>query len=173
MQTWPDHWIVRRARPDDATALARIRNATLSEQVLSFATEPDTDEQARERILAQDERHPLLVIECDGRIGGWAQIARFGSKPWHSGLGESSICLDGALRGKGLGRHLLAALHHEAAAQSYWKLIAMIFAHNLPSRRLFAGCGYREVGVLERHGRLAGRWIDVVLYERLILDSTC
>jgi phosphinothricin acetyltransferase len=39
------------------------------------------------------------------------------------------------------------------------------------SRRLFGERGFREVGVLEKHGRLDGEWMDVVEVERLISEN--
>lgn len=32
-------------------------------------------------------------------------------------------------------------------------------------------CGFREVGVYEKHGRLDGQWLDVVIVERLIREN--
>ena len=32
-------------------------------------------------------------------------------------------------------------------------------------------CGFREVGVYEKHAQLDGRWLDVVIVERLIPEN--
>lgn len=40
-----------------------------------------------------------------------------------------------------------------------------------PSRALCRACGFREVGVYEKHGRLDGQWLDVVIVERLIPEN--
>jgi hypothetical protein len=49
-----------------------------------------------------------------------------------------------------------------------WKLVSRIFPSNEASRALCRKHGFREVGVYEKHARLDGRWLDVVIVERLI-----
>jgi phosphinothricin acetyltransferase len=55
-----------------------------------------------------------------------------------------------------------------ARDRGYWKLVSRIFPFNTASRALCRSCGFREVGVYEKHGRLDDRWLDVVIVERLI-----
>jgi L-amino acid N-acyltransferase YncA len=43
-----------------------------------------------------------------------------------------------------------------------------IFVFNQASRTLCKELGFREVGVHEKHGKLDGKWIDIVEVERLI-----
>ena len=40
-----------------------------------------------------------------------------------------------------------------------------------PSIALVKSCGWREVGVHRRHGRLDGEWKDVLVVERLLGDA--
>jgi L-amino acid N-acyltransferase YncA len=49
-----------------------------------------------------------------------------------------------------------------------WKLLSRIFLSNEGSQALCRKHGFREVGVYEKHGKLDGRWLDVVIVERLI-----
>ncbi len=69
-------------------------------------------------------------------------------------------------QGLGIGTALVEALIAASEAEGYWTLQAQIFAANAPSRALHGKCGFREVGVRERLGRIAGVWHDVVLMER-------
>jgi phosphinothricin acetyltransferase len=59
-------------------------------------------------------------------------------------------------------------LEQEARANGFWQLLSRVFPENAASRRLRETCGFREVGVDRNHGRLDGRWRDVVIVERLI-----
>jgi L-amino acid N-acyltransferase YncA len=47
------------------------------------------------------------------------------------------------------------------------KLLSKIFPANLAR-----SCGFREVGLHQRHARLDGEWREVILVERLIGDPT-
>jgi phosphinothricin acetyltransferase len=39
------------------------------------------------------------------------------------------------------------------------------------SLALCRACGFRELGVHEKHGQLDGQWLDVVIVERLIPEN--
>ena len=69
---------------------------------------------------------------------------------------------------RGVGDLLVAALINEAERLGFWKLLSRIFPFNEASRALCCKHGFREVGVYEKHARLDGRWLDVVIVERLI-----
>ena len=58
-----------------------------------------------------------------------------------------------------------------ARERGYWKLVSRIFPFNAGSRALCRACGFREVGVYEKHGQLDGQWLDVVIVERLISQN--
>jgi phosphinothricin acetyltransferase len=47
-------------------------------------------------------------------------------------------------------------------------LLSRIFLFNEASRALCRKHGFREVGMYEKHAKLDGRWLDVVIVERLI-----
>jgi hypothetical protein len=46
--------------------------------------------------------------------------------------------------------------------------LSRIFPFNEASRALCRKHGFGEVGIYEKHARLDGRWLDVVIVERLI-----
>jgi L-amino acid N-acyltransferase YncA len=66
------------------------------------------------------------------------------------------------------GGALLGGLADGAARRGYHKLIGKIFTSNEPSIALVRSCGWRQVGVHHRHGRLDGDWKDVLVVERLL-----
>jgi L-amino acid N-acyltransferase YncA len=62
-------------------------------------------------------------------------------------------------------------LVEEAKRRDLWKLIGKIFPENLACVRMTSHRGFREVGLHRCHGRLDGRWRDVLLVERLLGDA--
>ena len=60
------------------------------------------------------------------------------------------------------------ALLDEAHARGFWKVLSRIFTFNAASLALCRSCGFREVGVYERHACLEGQWLDCVIVEHLI-----
>lgn len=158
---------IRHALDADAAAIAAIYNQGIAERSSTFETMPRSAADIATRL--HDARHPLLVAtDAAGVVIGWAGLSSYRARDCYAGISEFSIYLDRAARGRGVGRALLAALIDAAQTRGCWKLVSRIFPSNIASRRLCAACGFREVGIYEKHGRLDGRWIDVVIVERLI-----
>jgi phosphinothricin acetyltransferase len=156
----------RLARADDAAAITAIYNQGIAERGATFETEPRRVDDMNARIA--DDTYPLLVAVHDDAVLGWASLSGYRSRACYAGIAEFSIYLDTAARGKGIGRGLLEALIETARGRGYWKLVSRVFPFNTASRALCRACGFREVGVYEKHGRLDGRWLDVLIVERLI-----
>ena len=161
---------IRHAELRDAPAIADIYNQGIAERAATFETTPRSAADIEGRLVDRD-RFPLMVLEERGTVIGWAAVASYRPRACYSGVGEFSIYVDRADRGRGLGRQLLEALVEAARARGYWKLVSRIFPFNTASRALCRACGFREVGVYEKHGFLGGRWIDVVIVERLIPEN--
>jgi L-amino acid N-acyltransferase YncA len=110
-----------------------------------------------------------MVAEGSGRVVGWARVAPYDeAHEYYAGVGEATLYVDPMARRGGTGRALLTALAEEADRRGYHKLVGKIFASNEPSIALVKSCGWREVGVHRRHGRLDGEWKDVLVVERLL-----
>jgi L-amino acid N-acyltransferase YncA len=159
---------IRPATPADAEAIAAIHDQGIAERSSTFETAPRDVPALREH-LAAPGRHPRLVAtDQDGRVHGWAGLSPYRDRACYAGIAEFSIYLDRTARGRGLGGALLDALIDAACTHGHWKLVSRVFPFNTASRALCRSRGFREVGVYEKHGRLDGRWLDVVIVERLI-----
>ena len=162
---------VRRAEARDAAAVAEIHNQGIVARSATFDTELRTPEERRAVIERGDPRFPILVAELDGRVAGWASLTQHSPRPCYAGIAECSVYIHAEARGRGVGTALMGALVDEARRLGFWKLVSRAFPFNEASRALCARAGFREVGVYQRHARLDGRWLDVVIVERLIPEN--
>jgi phosphinothricin acetyltransferase len=110
----------------------------------------------------------LIAIGADDAVLGWASLSACRPRACYAGIAEFSIYLDRPARGRGIGKQLLGALMQAPAARGYWKLLSRTFTFNAASRALCRTCGFREVGICEKHGKLDGTWLDVVIVEKLL-----
>jgi L-amino acid N-acyltransferase YncA len=161
---------IRLATAADAPAIADIYNHGIAARGATFETALRTPADI-EAWLGEPGRYPTLVLERDGRVAGWANLSAYRPRACYAGIAEWSLYVDEGARGQGIGRRLLAALIDAARERGYWKLVSRIFTFNAASLAVCRRCGFREVGIYEKHGRLDGRWLDVVVVERLIPEN--
>jgi L-amino acid N-acyltransferase YncA len=158
--------IARLATLPDAPFLAAIYNEGIEDRVATFETRPRSEEDVRRWF---DGRHPIVVVEHDGRIVAFASTSTYRPRDCYAGIAEVSVYVARDFRRLGAGRLALSELIDQARAQGFWKLVSRVFPENRPSRALIRSLGFREVGVYEKHGMLDGAWRDVVIVERLLL----
>jgi L-amino acid N-acyltransferase YncA len=160
--------VSRVATEADAARIAEIYNQGIAGRGATFETVPRTPQDILETLRASVGRFPFLVAEAGGHVVGWASVSTYRPRACYRGIGEFSIYIADECRGQGVGKQLLPALIEAAEAAGFWKLLSRVFTFNSGSRRLCAACGFREVGVYEKHAQLDGDWLDVVIVERMI-----
>jgi L-amino acid N-acyltransferase YncA len=161
---------IRPARESDAERVAAIYNQGIEERQATFQTRLHKPGELEGKI--NEGGGLLLVAELDGEVVGWAGFAAYDDPAeYYAGVAESALYVDRAARRRGVGRALLEALATEAAGRGRYKLTAKIFTTNESSIALFRACGWSDVGVHRRHGRLDGEWKDVLVMERLLDDT--
>lgn len=170
MNSSQTHVRIRPAVAEDAAAVTAIYNQGITERSATFETEPRQVDDLVARI-ADCQRYPLLVAVDEGNVVGWAGLSGYRPRDCYAGIAEFSVYVDAGARGRGIGRELLQALIAAARELGFWKLVSRIFTFNHASRAACRAVGFREVGIYEKHGPLDGRWLDVVIVERLIPEN--
>ena len=158
---------VRPARADDADAISAIYNEGIADRA-TLETEPRTPEERRSWLAARDARHPVVVVEADGVVIGWASLNVFNARDAYRHVADISVYVARASRGNGAGTVLLERLVELGREIGFHKLVLAGFPSNAASVALYSRLGFREVGVYREQGVLDGRWVDVVLMERLL-----
>ena len=159
---------IRIATADDAASIAEIYNQGIEDRVATYETKRRSAEDQQAWLQAIAGHYPAVVAQIDAEIIGWAGAGPYRDRECYRGIGEFSMYVHRDWRRRGVGDLLLAGLISEAEWLGLWKLLSRIFPFNEASRALCRKHGFREVGVYEKHARLDGRWLDVVIVERLI-----
>jgi ribosomal-protein-alanine N-acetyltransferase len=168
---------VRLVRPDDAGALAALvlgSRAALAPWEPLHSEEYFTEPGQRRGLVqalarqARGEQHPYVVL-VDGRPAGRVNlndVVRGAFQNAHLGY-----WIDVEHQGRGVAtaavRAVLAAAFGELGLH---RVQAGTLVDNHASRRVLAKLGFAEIGFAPRYIRIAGRWQDHVLHQRLADD---
>jgi phosphinothricin acetyltransferase len=162
---------IRPARESDAAHIVRIYNTYVSETCITFETDPvQAPEMARRIAEALASSLPWLVAEASGQVIGYAYASRWKGRCAYRYSVESSVYLDPAHTGKGLGLGLYAALIDAIRACSMHAVIGGIALPNAASIALHERLGFKKVAHFEQVGYKQDRWVDVG-YWQLLLDA--
>jgi L-amino acid N-acyltransferase YncA len=159
---------LRLARPDDAEATRTIYNAEVTASTVTFDLVPRSIEEQREWIDARSGAMAVVVAETDGEVVGFAALSRYRSRPAYSTTVEDSVYVRDDQRGTGVGRALLTELVEVAATRGFHTMMARIVGGHDASIGLHRSLGFELVGIEKEVGRKFGRWLDVVLMQRML-----
>lgn len=167
-QSAPDQEI-RTAREGDLPALVHIYNHYVANTHVTFDTEVFTPESRREWFDAFTESGPyrLFVAEVGGQLVGFASSSRFHRKAGYDRSVETTIYIDPAFVGRGLGNnlytHLLESIHSDAVVHRAFGGIAL---PNASSVALHEQLGFKLAGTFHEVGFKFGKYWNVGWYEK-------
>ena len=143
--------------------MAALRNALISETLVTFTTDTKTPEDVAGEIA---ERPYFAVAEAQGRIVGYAFYGPFRSGPGYAGTIEHGIHVADRATGQGTGTHLMDNLEAHAKASGSHVIVAGISSANPRSITFHARRGFVEVGRMPEVGRKWDQWLDLILMQK-------
>ena len=175
----------------DLARVAEIYNDQVARGVATFDTEPKRAEDFEGRLVG-DPTCPFLVAEevairepaagsevggrgssgrdgqrAGGLVVGYAWAGWFRARPAYAGTRETSIYLDPAVRGRGIGRPLYGELLARLDASGVHTQVAVVARPNEPSEALHRALGFVHIGTLAEVGHKFGRYVDTAWYQRM------
>jgi L-amino acid N-acyltransferase YncA len=162
---------IRDAVRGDAASIADVYNQGIEDRVATFETALRSSDERAEWPAARGPRHPVIVaIDGTGALLGWGSINSFSPRAAYDHVADISVYVAREGRGRGVGRALMAALEDRARSAGYHKLVLGVFPTNAAAVRLYEARGFATVGTYHEQGLLDGRWLDVLLMEKLLGD---
>jgi len=160
---------LRLAALDDAEAIREIYNVEVLTSTVTFDLVPRTVDEQREWLSARSGAHAVVVAEADeGGILGFGSLSPWRDRPAYSTSVEDSVYVHRDHQGRGIGKVLLNELVRVATAHGFHAVLARIVGGHEASIAVHKSCGFDIVGTEREVGRKFGRWLDVVLMERLL-----
>jgi L-amino acid N-acyltransferase YncA len=160
---------LRAADRTDAEAIRAIYNAEVAGSTVNFELVPRGVEEQVAWIEEHSGGHPAVVAVDDvGEIVGFGSLSPYRVRPAYFPTVEDSVYVRGDHRGSGVGRQLLAELVRLAQQYGYHSVIARIVGGHDASISLHRRCGFEIVGTEREVGRKLGKWLDVVVMQRML-----
>ena len=159
---------VRLARLPDAEAIRSIYNLEVTTSTVTFDLVPRTLEAQRAWLTARSGAHAVVVAHEDGALLGFASLSPYRDRPAYSTTVEDSVYVHREAQRRGVGNALLGELVALAATHGFHAVMARVVGGHDASIELHRRHGFAVVGVEREVGRKFGRWLDVVLMQRLL-----
>jgi phosphinothricin acetyltransferase len=157
---------LRFASSADAASICAIYNPYVATTAITFEEEAVTPQDMAQRIADVGAANlPWLVLEVDGKVAGYAYATKWRVRPAYRYSVESTVYLDRAFAGQGLGRLLYGALLDELRKREVRVVIGGIALPNESSVGLHEKLGFLKVAHFTEVGMKFGRWIDVGYWE--------
>jgi L-amino acid N-acyltransferase YncA len=154
--------------PADIDAICAIHNQGIVDRIATLDSTLRTPANTRAWLGARSARHPVIVAEVDGRVVGWASLNPFNARAAYDHVADFSVYVERSWRGKGIGRELLDRLIEMARGIGFHKMVLAAMAYNSAGIALYTRAGFSHVGIYHEQGQLDGRWVDVVVMEKIL-----
>jgi phosphinothricin acetyltransferase len=160
--------VIRNARPDDVPALTGIYNHFVTATHITFDVNPCSEENRRAWFdqFHESGPHRILAAESDGVLAGYACSTPLRPKAAYEVSVETTIYLDPAFTGQGVGRTLYAALFAALETEDVHRAYGCIALPNPESVALHERLGFDHVGTFHQAGRKFDRYWDIAWYEK-------
>ena len=159
---------IRLATVDDADPIRAIYNLEVTTSTVTFDLVPRTVAEQRRWITDRSGAHAVLVAAEDDEVVGFGSLSPFRDRPAYSTTVEDSVYVRRDRQGQGLGKLLLEELVRTATAHGFHTVIARVVGGHDASIAVHRSAGFEVVGTEREVGRKFGRWLDVVVLQRLL-----
>jgi L-amino acid N-acyltransferase len=161
---------VRLARSDDAEAIRAIYNLEVTSSTVTFDLVPRSAEAQEAWLAARSGAHAAVVALDGGEVVGFGSLSPYRDRPAYATTVEDSVYVRRDRQGAGVGKALLGELVELARVHGFHAVMARIVGGHEASIALHRAHGFDVVGVEREVGRKFGRWLDVVVMQRLLAE---
>lgn len=162
--------MIRKAKTQDIPALLEIYNYEVKNGVATLDINEKTLAQWKEWFLRHNiKNHPLIVLEENGIIKGYASLSSYREKEAYASTVELSIYVHPRFRGQGAGTALMNEILNMAREdKTVHTVVSVITSGNAASERLHDKFGFSFCGKIKEAGIKFGEFVDISNYQLIV-----
>ena len=159
---------IRDATEDDLHGILAIYNHVIATSNAVYTETAATLDDRRAWFAARRAGDFPVLVADDAGIIGFASFGDFRPWPGYALTVEHSVYVREAVHRRGVGTALVQGLIDEAQRRGRHVMIGGIDAANVASIGMHRKLGFTEAGTLREVARKFGRWLDLVLMQRML-----
>ena len=158
----------RQAKEEDLPEILDIYNQGIHDRIATLDIDMKDMSMMNTWFHEREAASPLVVAVKEDTVVGWASLSPYSSRYVYRKAAVLSIYVARQKRGNGIGKRLLTAIEEAANNTGLHKIVLFLLPDNKQGHRLYDSAGYRKVGVMKEQGLMDGKYIDIILMEKII-----
>lgn len=159
---------IRLATTGDAEAIRAIYNEEVLTSTVTFDLVPRSEQDQIEWMEARSGAHAVIVAVDEGAVVGFGSLSPYRPRPAYATSVEDSVYVHRDHQGRGVGSLILGGLVERAQQHGFHTVVGRIVGGHEASIGLHRSLGFDHVGTEREIGRKFGRWLDVVVMQRML-----
>ena len=158
--------MIREAVENDLTDILEIYNHAILNTTAIYDYKAHTIDDRRKWFeKKKQEGYPILVVEENNKVIGFATYGPFRSWPAYKYTVEHSIYVDSRCRNNGTGTKLTKELIRILNEREFATMVAGIDESNEKSIKLHEKLGFKYTGRINKAGFKFGKWLNLVFFQ--------
>jgi phosphinothricin acetyltransferase len=159
---------IRDASKDDLPGILAIYNHVIATSNAVYTETAATLDDRQAWLAARRAGNFPVLVADDAGVVGFASFGDFRPWPGYALTVEHSVYVHEAAHRRGVGTALVGHLIGEAQRRGKHVMIGGVDAANAASIGMHRKLGFTEAGHLREVARKFGRWLDLVLMQRML-----
>ncbi len=167
--------VVRDVELADAGQIVGILNPIIEARIYTVFSEPFSIEHEQNYIASFPARGiwKVAVRQADQRVLGFQVVEPFAAYTTaFDHVGSIGTYVDLAARRQGIATALFNETFAAAREKGYEKFFTFVRADNVEGLAAYRARGFDVVGTARRHARIDGRYVDEILIEKALPQTT-
>jgi len=161
--------IIRSALASDVAEIAALWNPFIRDTAVTFNSIEKTPRDLVADIESKEQNgKAFFVAERHGPVIGFATYGQFRGGIGYAHTMEHTVILSSKAHGSGVGRALMTAIEDHAGATGAHSMMAGVSAENRAGIAFHKAIGYEQVGLVKQAGFKFGRWMDLILLQKML-----